>query len=57
MCRAFDSGTVSGVSGLDLPSSRVGLETDLPAATPFVLVPAFFAAFVDWPSFLESGQP
>ena len=36
-----------------MPSSRVGLETDLLAATPFVLVPAFFAAFVGWSSFLE----
>ena len=43
---AFDSGTVSGVLGLDLPSSRVGWETDLLAATPFVLEPAFFAAYV-----------
>ena len=30
----------------------VGWETDLLAATPFVLVPAFFAAYVGWPSFL-----
>ena len=30
----------------------VGRETDLLAATPFVLVPAFFAAYVGWPSFL-----
>ena len=48
---AFDSGSASGVFGLDLPSCRVGLENDLLAATPFVLVPAFFAAFVGWPSF------
>ena len=54
---AFDSGTASGVLGLDLPSSRVGLETDLLAATPFVLVPAFFAACVGWPSFLEVDSP
>ena len=36
--------SASGVLGLDLTSSCVGLETDLLAATPFVLVPAFFAA-------------
>ena len=30
---AFDSGTVSGVLGLDLPSSRAGWETDLLADT------------------------
>ena len=54
---AFDSGSASGVLGLDLPSSRVGLETDLLAATPFVLVPAFFAAFVGWSSFLEVACP
>ena len=54
---AFDSGSASGVFGLDLPSSRVGMENDLLAATPFVLVPAFFAAFVGWPSFLEVACP
>ena len=54
---AFDSGSASGVLGLDLPSSLVGLETDLLAATPFVLVLAFFAAFVCWPSFLEVACP
>ena len=35
----------------------MGCETDLLAATPFVLVPAFFAAFVGWPSFLEADSP
>ena len=54
---AFASGSASGVLGLDLPSSRVGLETDLLATTPFVPVPAFFAAFVGWPSFLEVVCP
>ena len=42
----FVSGCSSGFWGM-------GWETDLPAATLFVLVPAFFAAFVGWPSFLE----
>ena len=54
---AFDSGSASGVLGLNLPSSSVGLESDLLAATPFVLVPAFFAAFVGLPSFLEVACP
>ena len=35
----------------------VGRETDLLAATPFVLVPAFFAAYVGWPSFLAVNSP
>ena len=35
----------------------VGRETDLLAATPFVLVPAFFAAYVGWPSFLAVDSP
>ena len=36
----------------------VGWETDLLAATPFVLVPAFFAAFVRWLALVSrSGQP
>ena len=51
------SGTASGVWGLGLLSSRVGFETDLPAATLSVLVPAFFAAFVGWPSFSEVDSP
>ena len=42
------SGCTSGFLGM-------GCETDLLAATPFVLVPAFFAAFVGWPSFLEAA--
>ena len=42
----FVSGCSSGFWGM-------GWETDLPAVTLFVLVPAFFAAFVGWPSFLE----
>ena len=54
---AFDSGSASGVFGIDLPSSHVGLENDLLAATPFVLVPAFFAAYVGWPSFIEVACP
>ena len=29
----------------------------MPAATPFVLLPAFFAACVGWPSFLEVDSP
>ena len=35
----------------------VGWETVLLAATPFVLVPAFFAAYVGWPSFLAVDSP
>ena len=35
----------------------VGREIDLLAATPFVLVPAFFAAYVGWPSFLAVDSP
>ena len=37
----------------------VGWETDMLAATPFVLVPAFFAACVGWPSlsFLAVDSP
>ena len=35
----------------------VGWETDLLAATPFVHVPAFFAACVGWPSFLAVDSP
>ena len=35
----------------------VGWETDLLAATPFVLVPAFFAAYMGWPSFLAVDSP
>ena len=41
------------VSGCTSCFWGMGCETGLPAATPFVLVPAFFAAFVGWPSFLE----
>ena len=40
---AFDSGTSSGVFRfLTCRQAVLGLETDLFAATPFVLVPAFF---------------
>ena len=35
----------------------MGWKTDLLAATPFVLVPAFFAAYVGWPSFLAVDSP
>ena len=35
----------------------MGWETDLLAATLFVLVPAFFAAFVGWSSILEVDSP
>ena len=53
----LDSGTASGVLSRGLQSSRVGFETDLLAATPFVLVLAFFAAFVGWPSFKAVDCP
>ena len=36
---------------------EMGWEIVLLAATPFVLVPALFAAFVGWPSFLEVDSP
>ena len=42
------SGCTSGFLGM-------GCETDLLAATPFVLVTAFFAAFVGWPSFVAAA--
>ena len=45
------------VSGCTSGSLGMGWETDLLAATSFVLVPAFFAAFVGWPSFLEVDSP
>ena len=48
----FDE-AVTLVSGCTSGVWVIGCETDLPAATPFVLVPAFFAAFVGWPSCLE----
>ena len=35
----------------------MGWKTDLLAATPFVLVPAFFAAYEGWPSFLAVDSP
>ena len=45
------------VSGCSSGFLGMGWETDLLAATLFVLVPAFFAAFVGWSSFLEVDSP